>query len=135
MPRKPRSLRQKELTALIGAEATRALVAAFGGIRIYIPTPCRLRPGHRLAQALGWEAAVKLCQAYGGTHDFKVPTCQTTKRQRLKARQIRQLRAKCVPVKQIARLVHCTEKAVYEYLKRWEDRRRSAPQLDWTYLI
>ncbi len=113
---KERSLLRREFAALIGAEATRRLVEAFGGTRLYIPMACRLRPSHKLVLAVGWEAALALCREYGGISDLKIPTCREPVR--LDVMAIVSLRSQATPVSRIALTIHCTEKAVYGHLKR-----------------
>lgn len=134
MPNKARSLRQREFAALIGAEATRRLVAAFGGTRLYIPMASRLRPSHKLVAAVGWDAAERLCREYGGVGDLKIPTCRTDCH-RLDRRKVVLLRAKATPVRRIALSVHCTEKAVYELLQRVRRELQEGAQHDWTFWV
>ena len=114
---KERSLRQREFVALIGEKATRKLVKAFGGTRLYIPRLSRLRPSHKLVGVVGWEAAERLCREYGGIGDLKIPTCRTDPH-RIDRKKVVRLRAVATPVSRIALQVRCTEKAVYELLKR-----------------
>ena len=57
----PESLR--ELSDVIGLDATLMLVRHFGGIRLYIPQDAS---GHSLADVLGTEALELLVQVYGG---------------------------------------------------------------------
>lgn len=131
---KARSLRQREFVALIGAEPTRSLVAAFGGTRLYIPTVNRLRPGHKLVGVVGWEAAELLCREYGGIGDLKIPTCRAGCH-RLDRRKVVRLRARATPVSRIALHVRCTEKAVYAILKRLREGQQEGAQLDWTFWV
>jgi hypothetical protein len=55
-----------QIASLIGSEATETLVREFGGGYLYIPSPARLRPGHRIAVAIGEAAAIRLCEYHGG---------------------------------------------------------------------
>ena len=127
-----RSLLQRELNGLIGGEATRRLVAAFGGTRVYIPTAPRLRPGHRLESAMGREAAERLCLEYGGVGDLKIPTCREGRK--LDRRKIARLRSQATPVSRIALAACCTEKAVYEYFRRLRQGFDPLRQMDWMEL-
>ena len=109
-------MREREFNGLIGTEATRKLVEAFGGTRLYIPMACRLRQNHKLVHVLGWNAALILCHEYGGLPDLKIPTCQEPRS--LDRRKIIMLRAQAMPISQIALTMHCTEKAIYEHLHK-----------------
>lgn len=55
----------EELLGGMGAEATRALVAWRGGVRLYVPS--RLPLGHELVLRLGEPAARFLVQRYAGS--------------------------------------------------------------------
>jgi hypothetical protein len=131
-PIKERSLLQRKLVELIGKEATKRLITAFGGTRLYIPTPNRLRPTNRLVQAIGWDSAMILCREYGGVSHLKIPTCHVY-RKPLDRRKIVRLRAKAIPISHIAKKVHCTEKAIYEHLKKAIKELRNSRNYDWIY--
>lgn len=53
-----------EMAEWIGAAATLRLIAAFGGIDIYVPID--MQPDHPFAQAIGIDAARRLVAVYGG---------------------------------------------------------------------
>jgi Mor family transcriptional regulator len=59
-------LTEADLRDALGAEATAALLAAFGGRRTYIPGPDRIGPEHPLARAMG-EAPARLLAALVAT--------------------------------------------------------------------
>lgn len=54
------------LTDVIGAEATLALIEAFAGTRVYVPS--RVRVHGPLAKAVGQEAAAALADVHGGCY-------------------------------------------------------------------
>lgn len=49
---------------LIGVDATAALLAVWGGGRVYIPG--RIKPDHPLVEAIGRDAARQLCAHFAG---------------------------------------------------------------------
>jgi hypothetical protein len=53
-----------EIVQMIGEEGTAALVAQYGGTRIYISST--LKPEHPLCSLLGHEAAQKISDEFGG---------------------------------------------------------------------
>lgn len=67
----PDSLR--ELVVAMGIGPVLALVERYGGTRIAVPTPARLRPDHPYLLLLGREAALALCRAWGGAEDRYLP--------------------------------------------------------------
>jgi len=46
----------QDFERIIGLAATLDLVRAYGGLRIYIPTPARVRPDHPIAKIIGVDA-------------------------------------------------------------------------------
>lgn len=56
-----------DIADLIGLPATLDLVDAWGGVRMYFPSPRALSDVHPLVQVLGGETAVRLCERFGGT--------------------------------------------------------------------
>ena len=63
----------QDFVRLIGLPATLALVRAYGGLRIYIPSPARAHPEHALAQHIGHQALQALAQVYGSESHFALP--------------------------------------------------------------
>jgi Mor family transcriptional regulator len=61
----PKGSLTARVVALIGSEATLHLFQAFGGERLYFPHP-PLSPAHPIAKTLGHQAALILCQEFGG---------------------------------------------------------------------
>ena len=59
---KPRYLTacMREVASVIGADGVDRLVAAFGGVEIYVPALESLHSSHPLAKALGLDAARRL---------------------------------------------------------------------------
>lgn len=55
----------------VGLPAALTLAHHFGGVRLYVPRT--LPPDHLLVRLLGYEAAGKLAEIYGGSEHFDVP--------------------------------------------------------------
>ena len=55
----------QDFERIIGLAATLDLVRAYGGLRIYIPTPARVRPDHPIAKIIGVDALMALAEVYG----------------------------------------------------------------------
>ena len=70
----PRLLQDFE--RLIGLPATLDLVRAYGGLRIYIPTPERVSPDHQLAKVIGVDHLMALAKVYGGEDHFALPKAE-----------------------------------------------------------
>lgn len=106
------------LVALIGAEATLALVERRGGTRFYVSTEAKLSPDHELWQVVGEDAARYLARRYGG-EQIVVPL----------ARQWRILvyTAREQSAAAVARATGCNERTVHRVLRRHE---AAARQLD-----
>ncbi len=58
---------------MIGREAALRLIGGLPQcgrrswrVVLYVPKPSRLRQGHRLVKVLGYDQAMKLCEAFGG---------------------------------------------------------------------
>lgn len=65
------------LDIMIGPASAAVFRTSLAGHRIYLPK--RITPDHWLAQRIGHDAAMKICQAYGG-EQFYVPTMRQQKR-------------------------------------------------------
>ncbi len=97
----------KDIVSLIGIEDAARLIAAYGGMRLYVPhTP---EPDDTLSQTVGHESAVLLAQVYGGDR-IDVPN-PTPRRFR-----IIELRASGVSIDVIARSLRCTRRRVFQVL-------------------
>ena len=57
-----------EIAEEIGEAAALRLAHEFGGVRCYVPLPTKLRPQHKLAQAVGLVTAQKFAQRFGPGH-------------------------------------------------------------------
>ena len=77
-----------EIYKAIGLDALLALVGFAGGTEVSIPSPSRLTRDSSLSDALGYEAALKLCEQFGGDSRFRVPTC----RQAISAARVKAMR-------------------------------------------
>ena len=99
------------LVAVLGREATQKLVAAYGGIRIYVPV--RAASESAFAALIGHEAAEALSRYYGGER-FDVPIAK--RGQRVLRGEICRLRHDGLPVTAIARALGCTRGYVFRIL-------------------
>ena len=111
----------KDLVGLIGIEGTARLIAAFAGMRIYVPhVP---QPEDNLSAVLGLDAARELALTYGGDRiDVPNPTPRRV--------QIVDLHAHGVSIDGIARELRCTRRRVFQVLAevRNKPRSRTLPQ-------
>ena len=89
------------------------VVAHYGGIRLYVPQ--ELKPGHRLIEMLGGEAAQKLCLAFGGAEHFDVPL-NTRGLRAERNRRIRERRAQGLSLSKLAREFKTTERNIRNIL-------------------
>lgn len=103
----PRASLLKELIETIGIDGASRLIAAFGGLRIYIPhTP---QPDDTLSETVGYQTALTLAKSFGGDSvEIPNPTARGP--------QIIELRASGVSINDIARSQHCTRRRVYQVL-------------------
>ena len=92
-----------EIADLIGDAAALRLVAAFGGLRIYIPA--QPKPDQALWQAVGESAAHLLAERYGSA-EVEIPSGAA-----LRSKKIAILAARCSG-RQIARDIGATERYV-----------------------
>jgi hypothetical protein len=110
-----------DLVGLIGLDGASRLIAAFGGIYIYVPhTP---GPDDTLSETIGHDAALRLAKIYGGDRiDVPNPPPRRT--------QIIELRASGVSIDVIARSLRCTRRRVFQVLAeaRRKQRLRDLPQ-------
>lgn len=67
---------------------------------LYVPTPARLRPGHRLIGILGEEDAHRLCRALGGT--LLQPSANLTSIRRYRDDSLRRQRAEGASLRVLA---------------------------------
>ena len=66
----------QDFVRLIGLTATLDLVHAYGGLRIYIPTPARVRPDHPIAKLIGTDRLAALAEVYGAEAHFPLPKAE-----------------------------------------------------------
>lgn len=96
-----------DLTDVLSAMEVVALVEAFGGTRLYLPV--QMTEEHRIAKAIGYEAAMKLWQALG-SGPLRIPIARD-----LRARHYR---AQGDSYAKIARKLGMTEPGVETLFKR-----------------
>ncbi len=99
------------LMAVLGPDAAEKLVAAYGGIRIYIPV--RAAPEGAFATLIGHAAAEALSRHYGGER-FDVPIAKRAPR--VLRGEICRLRHEGMHVTAIARALGCTRRYVFRIL-------------------
>jgi hypothetical protein len=97
----------KDIVSLIGVDRAARLIAAFGGMRLYVPHAPE--PDDTLSGLIGHDAAWALARVYGGDRiDVPNPTPRRI--------QIVELRASGVSIDAIARSVRCTRRRVFQVL-------------------
>jgi len=97
----------KDMVSLIGIDRAARLIAAFGGMRLYVPHAPE--PNDTLSELIGFDAACALARIYGGNRiDVPNPTPRGI--------QILELRASGVSIDGIARALHCTRRRVFQVL-------------------
>ncbi len=99
------------LVVALGLEAAEKLVAAYGGIRIYVSV--RAAPEGAFATLIGHAAAEALSRYYGGER-FDVPIAK--RGQRVLRGEICRLRRDGMHVTAIARALGCTRRYVFRIL-------------------
>ncbi|WP_448252849.1 Mor transcription activator family protein [Ottowia oryzae] len=63
----------QEFVRLIGLRATLDLVHAYGGLRIYVPSPERCHAEHPFAKIIGLDNLLALAKVYGQEDHFTLP--------------------------------------------------------------
>jgi Homeodomain-like domain len=97
----------QNLIDLIGHDGATALIAAFGGTRVYIPQAPE--PADTLSEVIGHLPACALAQIFGGDR-LEVPN-PPPRRMR-----ILELRAKGLTINAIARTLGCTRRRVFQVI-------------------
>lgn len=87
----------------------------FGGKRLYIPTPERLKPDHRICQCLGPEKALALSREIGGQR-IDVPMGRKYIWQERNQRVIA-LKNQGKSINEIADIIGCSTRLVYKILR------------------
>lgn len=105
----------QDFERIIGLAATLDLVRAYGGLRIYIPTPARVRPDHPIAKIIGVESLMALAEVYGAEDHFPLPKAE---RAILAVRNARIARAYEThkTARELAAVHHLTERQVERIL-------------------
>ena len=106
----------EEIVEAIGERATARLIARFGGMRLYVPhSPSA---DDELTRAIGEAAATKLARVFGGERvELPKPPPRRV--------QILELRAAGRSIEEIARILNCTRRRVFQVLA--ESRRDPMP--------
>lgn len=97
----------REIADVVGLGATAALVASYGGVRLYVPET--IVPDHPLVHLIGIEAARLLAQRFGGDR-IEVPRCADALR-RVRNRALVE-DAQHMSQRDLALKYHLTERAV-----------------------
>jgi hypothetical protein len=105
-----------EIADSVGPGAALALAQVAGGRTVYIPSRTNLSATHWLVQALGYEAAALVAEAFGGG-DLKLPLGPTGAQAALKA-SVDNLIAQGLSAAKIAAKIGVTQRTV--------ERRRAA---------
>ncbi|WP_149467396.1 hypothetical protein [Roseomonas genomospecies 6] len=98
-----------DIARAVGDDATFKFAWEFGDSRLHIPEVRTLqsRPDHRLVQVLGWDVAVQIANALGGS-DYSIPTG----RHAINFHRARTFRAHGWSYRDIARVVRMREDTV-----------------------
>ena len=107
--------RLREFADLIGVDAALALARAFGGLRIYIPTPPHCRADNRIAQIIGLDKLIALAHTYGGPERTTIPAACGVRRWQRNDALMRE-RAAGASISQLARKFGVTERQVARIL-------------------
>ena len=103
---------ESELHPVIGIDATNALIAAYGGIRLFVPTTIAL--DHGLSFEIGHAKAVILAKTFGGCH-LSPPIGTAREYQRIK-NQACSLKSDGVSVNEIALRFNVTRRTVFSWI-------------------
>jgi Mor family transcriptional regulator len=106
-----------EIVRVIGLAAAVKLVESFGGTRIYLPHPSRVKPDTPVAQALGIEAACRLASEWPQC-EIAIPGSSTLRPERDHA--IRNEPAS-MPVRELAKKYGLTERQIYNVRAESDD--------------
>lgn len=112
----PQSL--QAMADVIGLDGVLALVKAFGGVRLYVPT--RLPDEHILVELLGRGAAERLAAEYGGQPHFDIPRAEGLVRA-LRNRRILADRAAGRSLRELALQYRLTERQVAKIVAPADD--------------
>ena len=98
-----------EIVRVIGLPAAVKLVEQFGGTRVYLPHPSRVKPDTPVAQMLGVEAAVRLASEWPQC-EIAIPSSATLRHERDRA-----IRAEPdnVSIRELAKKYDLTERQIY----------------------
>lgn len=103
----------KEMSDIIGLEATHKLVSAYGGTRLRVPV--KMPETHPLAELLGLEAARALSCHYG-LEEFDVPTASAAIKRARNHRMYLEHHEEGVSARRLALKYRLTERRVWEIL-------------------
>lgn len=108
-------MRIDELEEILGIDSLVLFLERFGGSRVYIPTPEKLKPEHQICCPAGYEAAHRLSIICGGTSiDLPIGT-------RLKKSEIIRRRSSGESFDTIARSLKCSRRYVVRTCSEWQD--------------
>ena len=100
-----------EIAELTDVDTAWKLVNHFGGLNFYFPV--EIKAEHKLAQAIGLEAAKKICSVFGGSYN-EVPMMSAAQS---KKQLIAKMQGKST--REIARNLKCTER----YVRKIKDKK------------
>lgn len=115
-------MRIEELEDIIGLDALGLLIASFGGTRLYIPSPERLKPDHKLCLNIGDVAAAALSAACGG----EIIDLPVLSRYQAKARhkEIIRRRLNGESINTVAKETGCTNRLVVQVWQKYNQTSR-----------
>jgi hypothetical protein len=104
-----------EVVEIIGEAAALKLVERFGGTTPRLPAIRNINPDNELAQCIGIEALTELVKATGGGRWMYVAKCARSLRD-ARNREIVQLYSESVPVVELARRYHLSDRQIWNIL-------------------
>jgi hypothetical protein len=104
-----------EIVEIIGEAAALKLVERFGGTTPRLPALRNINAEHPLAQCIGVEALTSLAKATGGGRWLYVARCARGLREQ-RNREIVSLYSQDVPVEELARRYHLSDRQIWNIL-------------------
>lgn len=112
----------EQLAQIMGEKAAEELCKAWGGLRVYVPTPQTMDALHPIALAVGLEAAIKLCKRFSG-ETLTIPMLDRLRRARRHHEIIEAYKAGAT-ARALARKYGMHETTIYQLVAKLDARRQ-----------
>lgn len=122
MAAKPKRDMFEQLAEVIGEKAAEELCRAWGGLRVYVPTPQGMDERHPIALAIGLDAALKLCAEWPA-HTLTIPMLDRLRRARRHQEIVEAYKAGA-RVTNLARKYGMHAHSIYALIARLDARRQ-----------